>query len=336
MSVSLTKNDEWRWVGVTESRLRHTRLLPFVIPNRGRQTECNLMDERDGLAEEFEGLRRHLQTVAYRMLGSRTEADDAVQEAWLRLSRAGAGYVQNLGGWLTTVVAHVCLDMLRSRKLRREEPLDDHTDEAESILRRETRGRRDEDVLADSIGFALLTVLETLEPSERVAFVLHDMFDLTFNEIAPIVGRSPVATRQLASRARRRVRGAGLPADADGLRHRRIVAAFTAASRDGDLDALLALLDPNVVVRADRAAVLMGAPAETHTAPAVAAIALKRAHYAQLAFVNGAAGLVACTPGEPPRMVFEFTIAAEKIVEIRLIADAARLRQFSIVLDDIR
>src|SRR5712692_6391823 len=206
------------------------------------------MDEHEWLAERFEQDRTHLRAVAYRMLGSMSEADDAVQEAWLRLSRSGTSGVENLTGWLTTVVARVCLDMLRSRQARREEPLDAH--EPESTV--DGEGGIDpehEAVLADSVGLALLVVLATLSPVERVAFVLHDMFDLPFDEIAPIVGRSPAAARQLASRARRRVQGAATVPEADRTRQREVVDAFLAASRGGDLAALLAVLDPGVVLR---------------------------------------------------------------------------------------
>src|SRR5256885_11451483 len=215
------------------------------------------MDERDWLVERFEAHRTHLRAVAYRMLGSATEADDAVQESWLRLSRTDTSDVDNLGGWLTTVVARVCLDMLRSRTARREEPLGTHLPDG-------TAGPdhgldpEQEALLADSMGPALLVVLETLAPAERLAFVLHDMFAMPFDEIAPIVGRSPDATRQLASRARRRVQGATM-SDVDLTRQREVVDAFLAASRGGDFDALLAVLDPDVVVRADSAAVEAGA-----------------------------------------------------------------------------
>src|SRR6266436_3710909 len=212
------------------------------------------MHEHDWLAERFEENRPHLRAVAYRMLGSSAEADDAVQEAWLRLSRSGTSGVENLGGWLTTVVARVCLNMLRSRTSRREEPLGVHV--PEPILSREDGiDPEHEALLADSVGLALLVVLETLAPAERLAFVLHDMFAVPFDEIAPIVGRSPAAARQLASRARRRVQGASTVPGADLTRQREVVDAFLAASRAGDFDAPLALLDPDVVLRADHAAV---------------------------------------------------------------------------------
>src|SRR5262245_17585666 len=205
------------------------------------------MDGKEILAERFEANRGHLRSVAYRMLGSEGEADDAVQEAWLRLARADASAVENLRIWLTTVVARVCLDMLRSRKSRREEPID----KAEAVAGNDNAQRQLE--IADSIGLAMLVVLETLSPTERVAFVLHDMFNLPFDDIAPIVGRSPAAARQLASRARRRLQGVPAASDADRERRREVVSAFLAASRGGDFSALLAILDPDVVLRADTA-----------------------------------------------------------------------------------
>jgi RNA polymerase sigma-70 factor (ECF subfamily) len=237
------------------------------------------------------------------MLGSRSEADDAVQEAWLRLSRSETSSVENLGGWLTTVVARVCLDMLRSRKSRREEPLDAHV--PEPIASRETGVDPEHEVLlAESVGLALLVVLETLAPAERVAFVLHDMFDLPFDEIAPIVGRS---------------------------RQRQVVGAFLAASRGGDFDALLAVLDPDVALRADPAAVQAGAASEVRGAADVARTFAGRARAAQPALVNGAAGLV-WAPGGRPRVAFGFTIMRGRIVEIDLVADPERLRQLDLVI----
>ncbi len=298
------------------------------------------MDEQQGLAGQFEANRAHLRAVAYRMLGSRSEADDAVQEAWLRLSRSETSGVENLGGWLTTVVARVCLDMLRSRKSRREEPLDAH--QPESIVDRADGVDPEHDaLLANSVGLALLVVLETLAPAERVAFVLHDMFDLPFDEIAPIVGRSPAAARQLASRGRRRVRGAGVAPDADRTRQRKIVDAFLAASRGGDFEALLAVLDPDVVLTADFAAVrasksrqAQGAPplaAEIRGARAVANTFLGRAAAARPALVDGSAGLV-WAPGGRPRAVFTFTTAGGKIVAIDLVADPERLSRLDLVV----
>ena len=230
------------------------------------------MQERDWLAEQFEQKRSHLKGVAYRMLGSLSEADDAVQESWLRLNRADTSGVENLGGWLTTVVARVCLDMLRSRKSRHEEPLETHSPEP-AVARRDKPARTDpeqEALLADSVGLALLVVLETLAPVERLAFVLHDMFDLPFDEIAGIVGRSPTATRQIASRARRRIQGKPTLPDADLRRQRKVVDAFLAAARSGDMQGLLALLDPDVVLRFDSFAVPAGASPELRGAAAVA------------------------------------------------------------------
>ena len=288
------------------------------------------VDERNWLAQRFEEHRSHLRAVAYRMLGSASEADDAVQEAWLRLDRSDTSAVENLGGWLTTVVARVCLDVLRSRQSRREEPLDAHV--PEPIVSREPRSDPEQQaLLADSVGLALLVVLDTLPPPERVAFVLHDMFDLPFDEIAPILGRSPGAARQLASRARRRVQGATAAPSPDRTRQRKVVDAFLAASRNGDFNALLAVLHPDVVLRADPAAVRMGAAAEIHGAKPVAETFRGRAQAAQSALVNGAAGLVWIAGGQP-RVVFQFTTADAKIVAIDMIADPERLRQLDLLV----
>jgi RNA polymerase sigma factor (sigma-70 family) len=287
------------------------------------------MDEHEWLAERFEENRRHLRAVAYRMLGSVAEADDAVQEAWLRLSRSDTGGVENLGGWLTTVVARVCLDMLRSRESRHEEPLGAQVPDIGT-----GEGGIDpehEALLADSVGPALLVVLETLVPAEGIAFVLHDMFAVPFGEIAPIVGRSPAAARQLASRARRRVQGADRVTEADLTRQREVVDAFLAASRGGDFGALLAVLDPDVVLRADRAAVRMGASKEVRGAPAVADTFSGRARVAQPAMVNGAVGAV-WAPGGRPRVVFGFTIARGRIVQIDLFADPERLHRMDVAI----
>lgn len=290
------------------------------------------MDDHDWLAERFEENRRRLRGVAYRMLGSVDEAEDAVQEAWLRLGRSDTSGVENLGGWLTTVIARVCLDMLRTRKSRREEPMGAHPPEI--VSREDGIDPEYEALLADSVGLALLVVLETLAPAERVAFVLHDMFDVPFEEIASIVGRSPGAARQLASRARRRVQGAATAPDADRTRQREVVDAFLAASRGGDFDALLAVLDPDVVLRADHAAVQVGASKEVRGAAAVAATFSRRARAARPALVNGAVGLV-WAPGGRPRVVFGFTITRGNIVEISLIADPDRVRQLDLaILDD--
>ncbi len=282
------------------------------------------MDGKKHLAERFEANRGYLRQVAYRMLGSQGEADDAVQEAWLRLARAGAEEVDNLKAWLTTVVARVCLDMLRARKTRREEPIV----RAENLAGREDAEGAIE--VADSIGVAMLVVLETLSPAERVAFVLHDMFNLSFEDIAPLVSRSPAAARQLASRARRRVQGAPASLEADRARRREIVDAFLAASREGDFLALLAVLDPDVVLRADASAVAASlarvgdtpelAP-EIHGQEAVAGIFRGRAKMARPARVDGDAGLAIVVGGQV-RMVFDFVIGEGRIVEISLIADA--------------
>jgi RNA polymerase sigma-70 factor (ECF subfamily) len=284
--------------------------------------------EREWLAEQFEAYRTHLRAVAYRLLGSPSEADDAVQESWLRLSRSDAGSIENLGGWLTTVVARVSLDMLRSRAARREESLsaDDDLLSEPNLSHEGGINPEDEAILADSVGLALLVVLETLAPAERLAFVLHDVFAVPFDEIAPIVGRSPTASRQLASRARRRVQGAATIPDADFTHQRAVVDAFLTASRGGDFNALLALLDPDVVLRADRAAVDTGASGEVRGAEAVAGQFAGRARFAQLALVGGAVGAVWALHGEP-RVIFSFTMTDGKIVAIDLIADPERLRQ---------
>ncbi|MCW3016062.1 MAG: polymerase, sigma-24 subunit, subfamily [Solirubrobacterales bacterium] len=294
------------------------------------------VDENDWMADRFEANRSHLRAVAYRMLGSMSEADDAVQESWLRLSRAGTDDVENLRAWLTTVVARVCLDMLRSRTSRREEPLGAHLPDP-IVSHQDGLDPEQEALLADSVGLALLVVLETLGPAERLAFVLHDMFAVPFDEIAPIVGRSPAAARQLASRARRRVRG-GTPApDVDLARQREVVDAFLAAARAGDFDALLAVLDPDVVLRVDRGAVPAGASREVRGAAAVASQALTFARlgrFARPALVNGAAGFVVAAHGRP-LTVAGFTVAGGRIVEIDLLADPARLRELDLtVLDD--
>jgi RNA polymerase sigma-70 factor (ECF subfamily) len=298
-------------------------------------------DERPPLEDRFEADRAHLRAVAYRMLGSRNEAEDAVQEAWLRLSRSDTSGVENLRGWLTTVVARVCLDMLRSRKSRREEPLDARSPDA--VVNREQQGfdPEHETLMADSVGLALLVVLDTLSPAERIAFVLHDTFDLPFDEIAPIVGCTPTAARQLASRARRRVRGATAVSYPDLTRQREVVDAFLAAARGGDFEALLAVLDPNVVLRADRAIVFASergqagdapklAP-ETRGADAVARTFSGRAAAARPALVNGLPGAAWARGGEP-RAALGFTIAGGKIVAIEILADPERLRQLDVTL----
>jgi RNA polymerase sigma-70 factor (ECF subfamily) len=288
------------------------------------------MDEHDWMAERFEEHRTHLRAVAYRMLGSPTEADDAVQESWIRLSRTGASGVENLGGWLTTVTARVCLDMLRSRRSRREDPVGAKVPEP-TVGRPEAAGPEQEVLLADSVGLALLVVLETLAPAERVAFVLHDMFDLPFDQIGPIVGRSPAAARQLASRARRRVQGAATDPDADLARQQEVVDAFLAASRGGDFGALVAVLDPEVVLRADAAAVRAGASGEVHGAAEVAGTFSGRARAVRPALVNGACGAVWLQRGQP-RMVFGFTISGGKIAAIDMLAEPERIRQLDLVV----
>jgi RNA polymerase sigma-70 factor (ECF subfamily) len=287
------------------------------------------MQTHDWLAERFEQHRTHLRAVAYRILGSPADADDAVQEAWLRLARSDASQVENLGGWLTTVVARVALNMLQSRKTRREDPAGSHLPE-EIAGSADGAGPEHQAVLADSVGLALLVVLDTLSPAERLAFVLHDMFAMPFEEIAPIVERSPTATRQLASRARRRVQGADTSPDTDLTRRREIVQAFLAASRGGDLGALVAALDPDVQLRADQAVVRMGSEAEVSGAQAVAAFFSGRARGARLALIDGVAGLVWAVGGRP-RVVFNFTLDGGKITAIDLLGDPATLGRLDVV-----
>ena len=288
------------------------------------------MDDHGRLAERFEEHRSHLRAVAYRMLGSLAEADDAVQEAWLHLGRSGATGVENLGGWLRTVVARVCLDRLRARRSRPEElagvrlpdPIVDRQDGVDP---------EHQALLADSVGLALLVVLDTLAPAERVAFVLHDLFAVPFEEIAPMVGRSEAAARQLASRARRRVQGAPAP-DADPRRQRAVVDAFLAAAHDGDFDALVAVLDPDVVLRAEQA----GAAQEVRGARAGAASALGfawLAGHARPVLVNGAAGLVAAPEGRP-FSVLGFTVRDGRIAEIDILADPRRLGRLDLAALD--
>jgi RNA polymerase sigma factor (sigma-70 family) len=290
------------------------------------------MDEREFLAERFEEHRTRLRAVAYRMLGSLSEADDAVQEAWLRLNRTDASAVENLGAWLTTVVARISLNMLRSRKTRREEPLAGRLPDP-LIDRVDGMDPEHEALLADSVGLALLVVLETLSPAERLAFVLHDIFAVPFDEIAPIVDRSPEATRQLASRARRRVRAERTVPDADLETQREVVEAFLAASREGNFDRLVAVLDPDVVVRADFGA---GGSQETRGAEAVARQALG---YAQMglkmrpALINGVPGAVAFRNGEP-FSIGAVTVRNGKIVELDFLADPERLRLLDLTILD--
>jgi len=292
------------------------------------------MDDQEWLAERFEEHRARLRAVAYRMLGSLSEADDAVQEAWLRLSRADTSDVENLGGWLTTVVARVSLNMLRSRRSRGEEPLSVHQPEP-IIDRAEGADPEHQALLADSVGLALLVVLETLPPAERLAFVLHDMFAVPFNEIAPIVERSPEAARQLASRARRRVQGERTVPDAGLDRQREVVDAFLAAAREGDFRALVAVLDPDVVVRADMGA-LPGASREVRGAEAVARRSLMYSRHGVLtqpALINGVAGAVSVRGGKAIS-VGAFTVRGGKIVAIDILADPERLSQLDLTILD--
>ncbi len=290
------------------------------------------MSDIDVLGERFEENRPRLRAVAYRMLGSHTEADDAVQEAWLRLNRAGAEGVDNLTAWLTTVVGRVCLDMLRSRAHRREEPLDAH--EVESRVN--GAGALDpeqEALLTDSVGLALLVVLETLTPAERLAFVLHDMFAVSFDEIGPIVGRSPAATRQLASRARRRVQADAVAPDVDVSRQREVVDAFLAAARGGEFTALLTLLDPDIVVRADSTAVRMGASSEVRGAEVVAGFFSGRGQGARPALIDGAMGFVVAPRGQV-RVALCLTITGGRITAIDVVADPEQLRELDVTILD--
>ena len=292
------------------------------------------MSEKEILAARFEANRSHLRAVAHRMLGSSTDADDAVQEAFLRLMRSDSGGVDNLTGWLTTIVARVSLDMLRERKTRREVPVDTEVD----ALPASDNPERDK-LMADSVGVAMLVVLETLTPAERVAFVLHDIFNVSFDEIASVVGRSPMAARQLASRGRRRVQGATPQPEADRARRREVVAAFLAASRNGDLAALLAILDPDVVLRADATAVQASIARAGQDGPvlapeirgqsAVANIFRGRAKAAQLALVDGDTCLV-FAPGGRPRVLIDFVLQNDRIGEISFIADADRVADLRI------
>jgi RNA polymerase sigma factor (sigma-70 family) len=289
------------------------------------------MNKQEWLAEQFEANRNHLRGIAYRMLGSLTEADDAVQESWLKLSRSDTSEVQNLRAWLTTVIAHVCLDQLRARKSRREESLEA---EVSDVITSTDTGTNPEQeaVMADSIGLALLVVLETLTPAERLAFVLHDMFAVSFEEIGSIVGRSPAAARQLASRARRRVRGGASVPGVELRRQRDVVDAFLNALRAGDFEGLLAVLDPDLVVHVDPGAGRPGGPTEIHGARnwAEGAVAFARlARFVQPALVNGSVGLVLAPRGRLLRAL-TFTIQEGKIVAVDVIADEARLAQLNL------
>jgi RNA polymerase sigma factor (sigma-70 family) len=295
-------------------------------------------DDKAWLTERFEAQRSQLRGVAYRMLGSLSEAEDAVQESWLRVSRADTGEVENLGGWLTTVVARVSLDMLRSRKSRREESLAEEAPAKPVAGRSGTVDPEQEAVLADSVGLALLVVLENLTPTERLAFVLHDLFGMSFDDISPIVGRSPAAARQLASRARRRVRGGDAAGKADVRAQRHVVEAFLAAAREGNFDALLGVLDPAVVRRADARALPPGASRELQGAEAVAKGALAGSRAARsaavvLALINGKVGVVLAPRGRL-RMAMEFEIRDARIVAIDVVADPDRLRSLDVALLD--
>ena len=284
------------------------------------------MPATDQLTEEFEARRGHLRAVAYRMLGSTTEADDALQEAWLRVSRAGADGVNNVGGWLTTVVGRVCLDMLRSRRARREEPLGPVMPEP-LVSTRDGGDPEHEALLADSVGLALFVVLETLNPGERLAFVLHDMFGVPFDEIAPIVGRSPAAARQMASRARRRVQGEVPPVDPDIAEQQRVVDAFLAAAREGDFEALVEVLDPDVVLRADAGALALAGPREVRGVDAVLEQVVRfrqAAANARTVLVNGAPGFVVIRDGAPAG-VAGFTVSGGRIVAMDMLLDPQRL-----------
>jgi RNA polymerase sigma-70 factor (ECF subfamily) len=295
------------------------------------------MDQQSWLTERFEDNRPRLRGVAYRMLGSLTEAEDAVQEAWLRLNRIDTATVDNLGGWLTTVVSRVCLDMLRSRRSRREEPLGAQVAEP-SVARGEGADPEGEAVLADSVGVALLVVLDTLTPTERLAFVLHDLFAMPFDEIGSIVGRSPAAAKQLASRARRRVRGSPAPSDAGRARQREVLEAFLRAVRAGDLEGLLAVLDPDAVVRIDAAARIDAPPAEAGKAREVRGasawaqqfIALSRGlRFVQPALIDGSVGLILAPRGKLSKAL-TFTFAKARVTRVEVIADPARLRELDI------
>jgi len=289
------------------------------------------MDERDWLAERFQEHRPRLQAVAYRMLGSTAEADDAVQEAWIRLSRSNAAAIDNLEAWLVTVVGRVALNMLRSRSTRREEPLDAHLDHLPDPIVDRVDGvdPQHEALLADSVGLALLVVLETLTPAERLAYVLHDMFSVPFDEIGAVLDRSPDAARQLASRGRRRIRGADPMPDADPAAERKVVEAFLAAAREGDFDALVAVLDPDVVHRVDTGS---GAIVETRGAELVARRALVGAgsgRVARLALVNGATGFIALQDGEL-FAIAALTVRNGRIAELDILADPARLARIDL------
>ena len=288
------------------------------------------MPTPESLAEEFEQHRAHLRAVAYRMLGSASEAEDAVQESWIRLGRADVSDVENLRAWLTTVVSRVCLDVLRTRTSRREDPLDVYV--PDPVITRADRDPESDAVRADSVGLALLVVLEKLEPAERLAFVLHDVFGMTFQEIATVVNRSPVATRQLASRARRRVQGQPVMTETDRQQQRRVLDAFLAAARNGDFQGLLAVLDPDVVLRADAgpatgmSRVVRGADAVASQAATFSKSGLSN----HVVMVNGSIGLVSRRPDGRPFSILGFTIVGGRIVEINILADPERVTRLDL------
>ena len=292
------------------------------------------MTESDFLAQQFEANRGHLRAVAYRMLGSLSEADDAVQEAWLKLSRTDVDSIDNLGGWLTTVIARVCLDMLRSRSSRREESLEAKL--PEPAARTSASDPESEAQMADSVGLALLVVLDRLSPPERLAFVLHDVFAMPFEEIAPVLGRNPVAARQLASRARRRVQGPGAIHDARHVQQRGMVSAFLAAIRSGDLEGLVTLLDPEIAVRADQFAVPAGVPREIRGARIAAQQAIifsRGATAARLALIDGVPGLIVAPRGNLTR-ILRFSFADNAITQLEVLADPTALAEMEITLFD--
>jgi RNA polymerase sigma factor (sigma-70 family) len=294
-----------------------------------------LMDQSNWLAQRFEENRGHMRGVAYRMLGSLSEADDAIQETWLRLSRSDAGTIQNLGGWLTTVIARVCLDMLRSRKSRGEESLDDQPVEPAAKTPAATDPEQ-EALLADSVGLALLVILDRLTPAERLAFVLHDIFAVPFEEIAPIVERTPEAAMQLASRARRRVQGAASVPDAARTKKREVVDAFLAALRRGDVEGLVSVLDPDVLVKVDAAGGRPGTPRESRGARNWATGAVAFAHaarFAQAALVDGSVGAIFTRDGKLTT-VLRFTMTDGKIGAVEVITEPARLQKFDLAVLD--
>ncbi len=288
------------------------------------------MEAKKFSLEQFEINRPHLRAVGCRILGSLSEAEDAVQETWLRLSKVDAENIANLGGWLTTTIARICLDMLRSRKALREEPLDG-AEFRPAVAHEVSKSPEDQIAETDSIGLALFVVIEKLAPAERLAFVLHDVFAVSYEEIAPVVGRSVEATRQLASRARRRVQGPLIVADTDRAKQRKLVEAFFVAARGGDFDALLSVLDPDVVFRADKETIRLGSVPEIHGANAVAEAFKGRAAAALLAFVDGGFGFI-IAPDERTRAVFHLSFKHGKIVEIRAMADPERLAQLDLAM----